>query len=307
MSPTSCPMTPTTPATPMVPTRYFLEFEEECELGRGSFGVVTKVIARKDGGTYAIKSCAIHGEIHLRVAQQEVATLASCDNPHILKYYDSWSEGNMFYVQTECCEGSAVQSWPLGSPFWDDTQLLRLIYQMSTALHSLHSSGLAHMDVKPENIYVASVIEERLPMYKLGDFGLVRPTDPQAAETIALYCPELDDMEGDPRYLASEVLHTHDFLCEGDIFSLGASAYELARGEELPGHGEDWHSIRSGRPLPGLQDRSPSLVGLLHRMLHPNPTMRPSAMRLILEIQQIADSINLPEVLSGATLSAHRE
>ena len=41
--------------------------------------------------------------------------------------------------------------------------------QLSAALHHLHGLGIAHMDIKPDNIYTAN---DRENDYKLGDFGL---------------------------------------------------------------------------------------------------------------------------------------
>jgi wee1-like protein kinase len=35
-------------------------------------------------------------------------------------------------------------------------------------------------------------------------------------------------------------------LTKADIFSLGASIYELMINEDLPKNGEDWHRIRKG-------------------------------------------------------------
>lgn len=41
---------------------------------------------------------------------------------------------------------------------------------MAQALQHLHSKGIAHMDVKPDNILTTGD-----SAYKLGDFGLARP------------------------------------------------------------------------------------------------------------------------------------
>ena len=57
--------------------------------------------------------------------------------------------------------------------------------QLSAALQHLHSSGIAHMDVKPDNIYASSE-----GAYKLGDFGLATSLHSR---------PSLDIEEGDNR------------------------------------------------------------------------------------------------------------
>ena len=55
------------------------------------------------------------------------------------------------------------------------------------------------------------------------------------------------------RYLCPHLLNSHKFLKEADIFSLGATAYELASGKPIPKAGEGWHALRQGLgalPLP---------------------------------------------------------
>jgi len=58
--------------------------------------------------------------------------------------------------------------------------------------------------------------------------------------------------------MSNEVLkEDYRNLYKSDIFSLGASVYELARGKALPLKGEEWGSIRNGRleQIEGFPDK----------------------------------------------------
>lgn len=112
-----------------------------------------------------------------------------------------------------------------------------LSFQMASALSAIHSKGLVHLDVKPDNIYVLNGV------YKLGDFGRAVRAD-----------GSMEIEEGDARYMPLEILNDdHSQLTKVDMFSLGATIYELARGLPLPTSGPQFQSLREGKLslLPG--------------------------------------------------------
>lgn len=101
----------------------------------------------------------------------------------------------------------------------------------------MHECGIVHLDVKPDNIYVKDGV------YKLGDFGCATLKD-----------GSLQIEEGDARYMPLEILNDkHEYLDRVDIFSLGASIYELVKGSPLPGSGSQFLALREGKLslLPG--------------------------------------------------------
>lgn len=208
------------------------------------------------------------------------------DNPYIVRYYSSWIEDAILFVQMEFCAGGNLTTIRERRRMSQE-ELIGLLRQMATGLHHMHSSQLVHLDIKPENIYIVS--EGR---YKIGDLGLV---------TSALDNRCVID-EGDSRYLASELLDdvnswsSREFsLPMVDIFSLGATIYEMALGEELPPNGQEWHDIRNGKlkPLPHL---SKDFCDLLRSMLNRSPALRPSTGQ-ILQHPLIASTLRSAEDL----------
>ena len=110
----------------------------------------------------------------------------------------------------------------------------------------IHEKGIAHLDVKPDNIYVKNGV------YKLGDFGCATLLD-----------RSLPIDEGDARYMPQEILNDkYDHLDKVDMFSLGAAIYELIRGSHLPESGYQFLNLKEGK-LPLLPGYSLQFQNLL--------------------------------------------
>jgi serine/threonine protein kinase len=138
-------------------------------------------------------------------------------------------------------------------------------------LDFIHGRGIAHLDVKPDNIYVKNGI------YKLGDFGCATLID----RSLAIE-------EGDSRYMPPEMLNDkYEHLDKVDIFSLGAAVYELIRGTPLPESGPQFASLREGKIslLPGRPMQFQSLIKVFHhhRVLSLSSCLLSSAMHFFMQ------------------------
>jgi serine/threonine protein kinase len=116
-----------------------------------------------------------------------------------------------------------------------------------------------------ENIFLKN------DQYKLGDFGLVtRASSDQDVE------------EGDSRYMSMELLAgDRSDLTKSDIFSLGATLYEISLHRPLPMNGPEWQDLRSGRLVHPLPNTSLELSHLIAQMMNPSALNRPSAGQLL--------------------------
>eukprot|EP00698_Gefionella_okellyi_P010696 TRINITY_DN2787_c0_g1_i1.p1 TRINITY_DN2787_c0_g1~~TRINITY_DN2787_c0_g1_i1.p1 ORF type:complete len:756 (+),score=105.18 TRINITY_DN2787_c0_g1_i1:286-2268(+) len=244
--------------------RYEDEFEEVATIGEGSFGRVFQVRKRLDGWKYAIKRSTKPMRSHAdrKNHLKEVYALAAVgDCPHVIRYYDAWFEGDVLFIQTEFCEKGTLAD--VADRRFAEQELLTVLKQIATGLRHLHSMNLVHLDIKPENIYIASN-----GFFKIGDFGLVSRADAREVS------------EGDSRYLCRELLNEDwSNLPKADVFALGMSLYELASGRPLPSQGEEWNAIRDGHiVLPGFSD---AFVNLIKQLLHSDPNARPSCIELL--------------------------
>lgn len=117
----------------------------------------------------------------------------------------------------------------------------------------IHEKGIAHIDVKPDNIYVKNGV------YKLGDFGCATRLD-----------RSLRIEEGDARYMPLEIINDrYDHLDKVDIFSLGAAIYELIKGSPLPESGPQFSNLRDGKLplLPGHSLQFQNLLKVTHSFM----------------------------------------
>lgn len=148
----------------------------------------------------------------------------------------------------------------------------KLLREMLLALEFLHKNGMIHLDLKPENIFLKN------NNYKLGDFGLVVSTS------------DIKNIEeGDSRYMSMELLSgEHQDLTKSDIFSLGATLYEISLLRPLPMNGPEWQAIRNGilQPLPHTPNEMKMMIS---EMMNPNLDSRPSATNMLKKEQLLSE------------------
>lgn len=89
--------------------------------------------------------------------------------------------------------------------------------------------------------------------------------------------------EGDPKYLAPEVLQNYtNITCAADIFSIGLTILELATDLDLPRSGDQWHQLRNGQvPSHLISSLSDGLVEIIMKMIEPDHLKRQNASQLL--------------------------
>lgn len=112
---------------------------------------------------------------------------------------------------------------------WGPEDKLIAFRQMCRGVQRIHRAGITHRDIKPSNFLVTAAGD-----VKLSDFGTARDLDGGAGPVIANYA----GAPGDTRYTAPEMLALlHDdepsIALHGDIYSLGATLFELWSGTTL--------------------------------------------------------------------------
>ncbi|CAN7036566.1 unnamed protein product, partial [Brassica rapa subsp. trilocularis] len=245
-------------------SRYLTDFHEIQQIGAGNFSRVFKVLKRIDGCLYAVKHSTrkLYLDSERCKAMMEVQALAALGfHENVVGYYNSWFENEQLYIQLELCDHSLSKKSSLRI---SEREILVIMHQIAKALQFVHEKGIAHLDVKPDNIYIKNGV------CKLGDFGCATRLD-----------KSLPVEEGDARYMPQEVLNeNYEHLDKVDIFSLGVTVYELIRGSPLTESRNKSLNIKQGK-LPLLPGHSLQLQQLLKTMMDRDPCRRPSARELM--------------------------
>ncbi|XP_070707551.1 membrane-associated tyrosine- and threonine-specific cdc2-inhibitory kinase [Pempheris klunzingeri] len=247
-------------------------------LGRGSFGEVYKVQNNKDGCQYAVKRSAhrFRGNSERNRSVREARNHERlCPHPHILNFVAAWEECGRLYIQTELCSTSLLIHAENQPPGPDEPAAWAYLCDLLSALQHLHSHGFVHLDIKPANVLITDS-----GCLKLGDFGLLFELKQKSQEPVEEKLKE-DVQEGDPRYMAPELLRG-EYGPAADVFSLGVSILELACNIEVPNGGEGWQQLRQGcLPSEFTSSLSAELQAVLRMMLAPEPSERPTVSELL--------------------------
>jgi serine/threonine protein kinase len=179
-------------------------------------------------------------------------------------------------VQTECgpalilpyCEYgdllNRVSEGPLSEP-----HAKIVIFHILNALVHLHSQGIVHRDIKPDNIFMVSSSFDDVV---LGDFGVACVLD---ADGYA------EGQSGSLSYAAPELLSGWRYTEKVDIWSLGITMFGLLTGRFLYAFQERKARVRSIREAVDRLGRNPYIANvsegckrLLGMMLQMDPRQR---------------------------------
>ena len=87
----------------------------------------------------------------------------------IVDIYDSFRANNTVYIVMECLEGETLKSMLKREKKLSEKKATKIMVAVLTTLKEVHSQGIIHRDISPENIFITNSGE-----VKLIDFGAAR-------------------------------------------------------------------------------------------------------------------------------------
>jgi serine/threonine protein kinase len=229
-------------------------------LGEGGFGIVYEAEQSKPvKRTVALKLLkpGVATDEVLSRFEGERQALARMEHPSVAKVLDAGvTEDGRPYFAMEFVRGEPILAFAdaaqLGIP-----ERLELMIRVCEAIQHAHAKGVVHRDLKPANILCMRT--ESGPLPKVIDFGIAKATGERLVDSAMVTVGGA--MMGTPDYMSPEQADGTDIDTRTDVYSLGATLYELASGL---------------LPFDPAELRSKGLMALRQTVMT-QPPLRPSA------------------------------
>jgi tRNA A-37 threonylcarbamoyl transferase component Bud32/Flp pilus assembly protein TadD len=252
------------------------------QLGAGGMGAVYQARQLSMDRMVALKL------IHPHIASEEVAkrfhremkVTSKIEHPNTIRVFDFGAdEGGQLFLAMEFLEGRPLSKVLEADGVLPQARIVHIATQVVRALGAAHAEGIAHRDLKPDNIMLVDRYGER-DVVKVLDFGIARFVDGDQSRTQMTHDGAV---VGTPAYMSPEQAMGQPIDPRADFYSLGVMLYQMAIGR-LPFDGPTLAALlvahatqeppRPSVVAPGVV--APAMEALILRLLSKSPADRPA-------------------------------
>ncbi|SOV04283.1 related to SSK2 - MAP kinase kinase kinase of the high osmolarity signal transduction pathway [Ustilago sp. UG-2017a] len=280
-------------------------------IGGGTFGTVYLAVNLDSGGLMAVKEIRFQDisstpSLYQQI-KDEMEVMSMLSHPNIVEYYGIEVHRDRVYIFEEYCQGGSLAALLEHGRIEDETVIQVYTLQMLEGLIYLHSQGIIHRDIKPDNILL-----DHMGVLKYVDFGAAKilaknsRTIQRSRKTGGLSnigmitqggeggkqggpAGAMASLQGTPMYMSPEVIKGNADVPQSaaDIWSLGCVVLEFATGKRpWSNFDNEWaimFHIGMAEQHPALPDPSqlsPLGIEFIRQCLTINPRQRPTAIQL---------------------------
>ena len=253
-------------------------------LGEGGMGEVWKAWDPSLGRWVALKLLKMNEERDVSWFRREAHVAATLSHPNIAAIHDLGEEEGRHYIAMQFVEGRTLEKLSA-----DPRRIATLMRDAARAVGHAHERGIIHRDLKPANF----MVNEAGRLFVM-DFGLARRIDSPSPYSMP------GEAAGTPVYMSPAQAKGDPIDARADVYSLGATMYELLAGRP-PIEGVTIHELlrkakeSAIRPLDG--GAPAELKSIVMKCLAPDPDARYATAR------ELAD--DLDRWLEGRPVLAH--
>ncbi|KAE8702888.1 CBL-interacting protein kinase 4 [Hibiscus syriacus] len=246
-------------------------------LGRGSFAKVHEASSLEDDNTIVAvkiidKTKTVDAAMEPRIIREVSAMRRLQHHPNILKIHEVMATKTKIYLVMELASGGELFSKVLRCGRLAEPAARRYFSQLISALHFCHENGVAHRDVKPQNLLL-----DQNGNLKVSDFGLSALPEQLNDGLLHTAC-------GTPAYTAPEVVRRKGYDgSKADAWSCGVILFVLLAGY-LPF--DDGNLVSMYKKIQRREFQFPAWISkpakaIIWQLLDPNPVTRMSLTRLM--------------------------
>jgi eukaryotic-like serine/threonine-protein kinase len=196
------------------------------------------------------------------------------DHPGVMKVFKD-AKRSRIYMVMEWVDGQLLRNVLSSERKLSPARAARITARICDALDYIHSHGVVHRDMKPENIMISPNDE-----IKLIDFGIAANEGSRR-----LTFANLSNVMGTPDYISPEQVKGKRGDARSDIYAMGVMLYEMLTGR-VPFTGNNAFLIMNDRLLnspepPRVIDPSitPAMQEIIYRALEREPKNRYASAR----------------------------
>ncbi len=271
---------------PARPQQYLNHFRLERAIAAGGMGAVYLGYDTSLQRPVALK--VIRPELARNAAfadrfLREARAQAQVSHANVVQVYFVGREGDVLFIAMELVDGGSLADLLEKGGRLDWRDAVRHMRGLAEGLSEAARLSIVHRDIKPANVLL-----DRFGCAHLADFGLAAPVlsregSPAAPVSVGSALPRLTRVGavmGSPPYMSPEQARGEPLDVRTDIYSLGATFYELLCGEP-PTKAETVSELTAflqGPPPPRLAQRSPEvpkkLAALIDRCMERDAAKR---------------------------------